>query len=252
MGEYSMAGLHLQLVGPFAVYRRGGVLSPTQAGNRRARRLLALLAIHSGCTVSVYTIVGTLWDESTPRDPVPNVATLVSRLRARLGPGVVQGDRRGGYRLDAAVTVDLHVAGVLVSEARALLADRRPGPAFAAAGQALTLLEPSSVLTDESGADWAEPARRLHERRLCLARHTAATAALAVGDVPAALAVADAAITADRLDEAAYRVMMAAYQANGEPARALLAYERLRTTLAEELGTDPAPATRGLHRAILG
>jgi DNA-binding SARP family transcriptional activator len=181
MLERSMTGLHLRLVGPFAVCRRDLVLAPREAGNRRARRLLALLAVHAGHTVAVDAIVGTLWDAAPPRDPVPNVATLVSRLRARLGPWVVRGDRRGGYRLDAAVPVDLHVASGLVTDSLALLAGRRPGAALVAACRALAMLEASSVLTDEGGADWAEPARRLHERLLRQARQTAGTAALAYG-----------------------------------------------------------------------
>ena len=39
--------------------------------------------------------------------------------------------------------------------------------------------------------------------------------------------------------------------AAGEPARALVAYEALRGTLAGELGADPAPQTQELHLAIL-
>jgi DNA-binding SARP family transcriptional activator len=44
---------------------------------------------------------------------------------------------------------------------------------------------------------------------------------------------------------------MRADHAAGEPARALQTYERLRTTLATELGVDPAPATRAVHMTIL-
>jgi DNA-binding SARP family transcriptional activator len=44
---------------------------------------------------------------------------------------------------------------------------------------------------------------------------------------------------------------MRAYHMAGEPARALSAYERLRTTLATELGIDPSAPTRDLHVAIL-
>jgi hypothetical protein len=66
-----------------------------------------------------------------------------------------------------------------------------------------------------------------------------------------ALRYARAAVAADPLDEAAYRGLMQAYALTGEPARALAAYEELRTTLAAELGVDPTRATRDLHVAIL-
>jgi DNA-binding SARP family transcriptional activator len=44
---------------------------------------------------------------------------------------------------------------------------------------------------------------------------------------------------------------MRAYAASGEPARALHAYHQLRGFLADELGLDPAPATRELFVTIL-
>ena len=79
----------------------------------------------------------------------------------------------------------------------------------------------------------------------------AARAALATADPATAAAAAQAAITADPVDEIGYRLLMHAFQASGEPARALAAFEQLRETLATELGTDPAPQTRELHVAIL-
>jgi DNA-binding SARP family transcriptional activator len=83
------------------------------------------------------------------------------------------------------------------------------------------------------------------------ARNTAATAALEIGDARTAIAVAEAAVTVDPFDEIAHRVLMLAHHANGELAHALLTYERLRATLADELGIDPTPATRDLHLALL-
>src|SRR5205823_2131906 len=53
------------------------------------------------------------------------------------------------------------------------------------------------------------------------------------------------------LDEEAYRAAMRAHHAMGDPPAALKRYERLRTVLAEELGTDPAPETQDLHLAVL-
>jgi DNA-binding SARP family transcriptional activator len=72
-----------------------------------------------------------------------------------------------------------------------------------------------------------------------------------VGDHPRALAHARAATTTDPFDEPAWRTVMRAHVIAGEPAAALTAYEQLRTTLADELGTDPAPETQSLHLAIL-
>ena len=83
------------------------------------------------------------------------------------------------------------------------------------------------------------------------ARLAAAQAALAASDPDLAVRHAQAAMTADALDEAAHRWYMSAATAAGEPARALAAYAVLRERLAEDLGADPAPQTRQLHLAIL-
>ena len=87
------------------------------------------------------------------------------------------------------------------------------------------------------------PARRStsHPRRPA---HRAPAAALAVGDPASALTFAEAAVAEDPFDEPAVRLLLKAASAAGEPARGLAAYERLRRTLADELGTDPAPETR--------
>jgi hypothetical protein len=65
-----------------------------------------------------------------------------------------------------------------------------------------------------------------------------------VGDHARALAHADAATTVDPLDEAAWRAVMAAHTAAGEPAAALAAYERLRQTLARSSAPTPRPRAR--------
>lgn len=65
-----------------------------------------------------------LWPDRPPRDPSANVATLVSRLRARLGPDVVRGGRQG-YRIGdpSEVRVDVDDATELVARAGRRLAE---------------------------------------------------------------------------------------------------------------------------------
>ena len=75
--------------------------------------------------------------------------------------------------------------------------------------------------------------------------------ALRAGRPRRAQVLAEAAIAADPLDEGACRLLMRACVAAGEPARAILAYQRLRTTLATELGIDPTVESSDLHVAIL-
>jgi DNA-binding SARP family transcriptional activator len=219
-------------------------------GSRKARTLLALLTVEHGRTVPMDRLVLTLWERTPPTRPAENVATLVSRLRTRLGPGVIVGDR-SGYRLGEAPRVDLFEAASLVGMAERDLSAGEAGPALARALAALALIDDAVILADHPSAAWSAPAHALHAGLLRRGRGTVAEAALLEGDPRTAVEAAEAAVRADPLDEAAFRLLMSAYEAGNEPARALLAYERLRRTLDRELGVSPAPATRDLHTAIL-
>ena len=238
------------LVGGFTV-RAGAWFGPVLAvGSRKARTVLALLSVDGGRLVTVDRMIDALWADAPPRHPAANVATLVSRLRAGLGPAAVDGDRTG-YRLGAGLRVDLDHAAGLVAEAEDRVDRGQPARAVTVAGAAREMLEGGPVLADQPEAAWGDPARVRHADLTRRARHAAAAAALGIGQARPALAAAEAAVRDDPFDEAAYRCLMRAQVLVGEPARALLAYERLRGALARELGVDPAPATRELHLMIL-
>ena len=76
-------------------------------------------------------------------------------------------------------------------------------------------------------------------------------AAASTGDHGRAAELADDAIADDALDEEAVRTLMRAHVAAGSSARALAAFDRLRTTLVETLGADPSPESEALHVDIL-
>ena len=242
----------VRLAGAFGVSRNGAPQDGALGGSRKARRLLMLLAAHRGRLVPVDRVVEVLWPERPPQRPVRDVATLVSRLRATLGPDVVVGGR-AGYRLGdpPAVRIDLDEAGRLIEESRARLAAGDSRLAAAAGRRACDLLGAGPALTDEPDDRWVADVRFEHAELVRAARHHTGEAMVRAGDALAAAELAEAAIRADRFDEVAYRVLMAAYQKSGEPARALTAYERLRADLAESLGVDPAPETRSVHMALL-
>ncbi len=244
--------LRVRLLGTFAVERDGVALPAAEVGSRKARTVLKILAGHRGRTVSMHLLVASLWGDASPADAAANVATLVSRLRAALGAGVIDGSR-AGYRLltGSSVVVDLDEAAELVAEADARLGSGQPALATVAADAASALLGPGTVLEDEPDADVAGEAGREAERLSRRARSACWRAAAAVGDHRRALAVATDATAADPLDEEAHRAIMLAYHRLGEPGEALAAYERLRTVLVEELGADPGPETERVYRAVL-
>jgi DNA-binding SARP family transcriptional activator/tetratricopeptide (TPR) repeat protein len=239
------ARLTITVAGTFGVTRDGAALADHEIGSRKARLLLYVLASHRGRPVALPSIVAALWGDRPPARPADNVSTLVSRLRATLGPEAIAGDR-DGYRLGEAVRVDLDLAQRHLAEARRRQ-PTEPALARAAAEAAIQLVEAPAA----EGPDWAEDVRIEAAQIAAAARLIAAETALGLGDPRGAIGQAEAVIAADAFDEHAYRLVMRGQAAVGAPARALAAYEQLRGLLADEFGVDPAPETRDLHLAIL-
>ncbi len=218
-------------------------------GSPKARRLLALLAARHGEVVAPELLVEALWAARAPAQPERNIATLVSRLRAQLGADAIRGDHRG-YRLGA-LRVDVDEAARLATEAGRRLDAGTPALASAAAARAIALLGSGSALVGEPDVEWVDAVRGHVRGLLRTVRHRGAEAALRTGAGRAAADLAAAAVADDRFDETAHCLLMRAYQAIGEPTRALEVYGELAAALREELGVEPAPQTRRVHLAIL-
>jgi DNA-binding SARP family transcriptional activator len=52
--------------------------------------------------------------------------------------------------------------------------------------------------------------------------------------------------------ETGYRILMESLERRGNVAEALLAYDRLRVLLRDELGITPSPAVQSVHQRLLG
>jgi DNA-binding SARP family transcriptional activator len=239
----------IRLMGGLAVAHGGQKWDGPLLGSRRARILLALLAVENGRLTPVHRIVETLWPTTLPRSPIANVATLVSRLRAKVGADLIVGGRHG-YRIGDHAGTDLNAARELVAAAVACLDSRAYLTAREASERALGLLR-DEVLPELNDETWVVTVRAQRRHLLQRARNAGAESALHGGDPWAAVANAELAIVADPYDETACRTLMLAFGRAGEPAQALLAYERLRRVLVRDLGVDPAPPTRAVFLSIL-
>ncbi len=244
-----ISGVAFRLVGTFRVAVDGSAVE--QVGSAKARRLLALLVVERGHNVSIDRIAAALWESTPPERAAENVATLVSRLRRVLGPGVVHG-ARGSYRLGdgAGIWVDLDAAEDLATRAEGSIRTE-PAVALAASRRALDLIGGGELVENEPDAEWTYLPRLQLSRLLRRVRRLYAEAALDVGEFDAAQDIAEQALTTDPLDEAAGRALMRALHHRGEPAAALAVFDRLRRVLDGELGSTPAPETRAIHLAIL-
>jgi DNA-binding SARP family transcriptional activator len=244
------AMIDVQVFGAVRVRTLHGPLDRRSCGGVKHWRILQLLAVHK--VLSKAGLAELLWDGDPPSGYVTTVESYVSVLRRRLDPTArarnsVVITRTGGYELDdSRVAVDLWDFDRLLVRAEAL----------PAAG-ALPLLERAlalaghPLLAEEESLSWANDMRERYRSRVVGAATTAAEHALAMGAVRRALKLSTRATDLDPLAENAWRVRMSALHSAGDRAGALRCFHSCRQILSDELGVEPAPATRELFVRIL-
>ncbi len=226
--------------------RRGGRPVPVPSGRRRA--VLAALLMGAGQPVSTDRLVDAAWGEHAPAHPRAAVHTVVSRLRACLGPGVPLEPASSGYALRVPEeAVDATRFGALCDRAARLPA----GAAAQVLDSALALWR-GPAYVEFAGRDFARAeAARLEEARAAAVERRAELA-LDLGAPATAVHLLGALLSADPLREHAAAVLMTALYASGRPADALDRFGQLRVRLADELGIDPSPELQHLQLQILG
>lgn|GEM_PF-5893899 len=238
-----MGDLRVRLLGGLLVEGR----RPNEVGSRKARTLLAALAVARRSPVAVDVLAEVLWGDELPARPAEQVGVLVSRLR-----GVIGSERLprfdAGYALEPD-WVDLAELEEGIDAAERAVATGDALSARLAATLALDLAR--GPLLPEEGSPWFDGPRASVARSVAATRLLAAEAALVSGDAAGAVALAAGGLDYDPYDEAALRALMRGHVASGRPASALAAYVTTRTRLAEDLGVSPTAETEALHDQVL-
>jgi DNA-binding SARP family transcriptional activator len=122
--------------------------------------------------------------------------------------------------------------------------------------EAARLLERAVRLTrqpflPESDRDWVRDRRTGLRAVRVRALAALCEAQLAAGRAGDAATVATELVELDRFNEPAHRLLVTALARGGNRAQALVAYERCRRLLADELGVDPSPETKTTYLALL-
>lgn len=246
--------VHVQLFGVTTVTTELGILPARSLGGAKPRQILEILALSAGTPVPKDRLADTLWEGRPPRSWVGTLESYVCVLRQALG--LSHGRSSGlntvwhGYVLDPeVVSIDLTQFRSAVRAATATLDD----PAACLHGlQAAIELVRGELLAGEPYASWAVAEREVVRREVASAAATAAAQAMALGRQALARQLAQVAVDHDPFAEEAWRILMESSRATGRRSEALRAYLELRTLLADELGTDPAPETQDLYADILG
>ncbi|NUR09361.1 MAG: hypothetical protein HOQ22_08395 [Nocardioidaceae bacterium] len=216
----------------------------------RQRQILEILAVNAGTPVSKDRLAELMWEGDLPGSYTGTLESYVCLLRRVLG---LTGARRsalvtldGGYCLGREVQVDVQEFDALVRESQtAGCAD-----SVRLALQALDLVT-GPMLASEPYAEWAERARERFVLALTAACEAAAGRANALRLYNDAVRLATSAVQADPLCEAAWQHLVRAHWLAGRRGEAMRTYERLRTTLAEELDEPPSSSSRELYLAVL-
>jgi predicted ATPase/DNA-binding SARP family transcriptional activator len=231
------------------------LLSRVSYGNReitgsRLQCLLALLAEdpHVGCSTS--RLADELWPDEQPEHPVKALQILVSRARARLGPGLIV-STPAGYRLALAedqIDASAVLLGASESEKRSQAGDHLGALRQAEAGLALC---EGAEGWDSAGTD---PLSALRAARVPAYRSLLRSRALAlsrVGRRAEALGPLGEQIRRNPRDEEVLAELLRSEAATAGPAAALARYADYQERLRDDLGTDPGPALQGVHQELL-
>jgi DNA-binding SARP family transcriptional activator/energy-coupling factor transporter ATP-binding protein EcfA2 len=247
--------MRYRVLGPLEVEADDG---PVALGGPKERLLLALLLARPDQVVSVEALVRGLWGEQPPPTAAKTLQSHVKRLRRALEPGRVRGaagevlvTRQPGYVLRVAPgALDAARFEELTATARRALADGAAGAAGSMLREALGLWR-GQAFEEFLDSDVAVAAAdRLGELRL-VAVEDRVEADLRLGQHRELVAELEGLVRDHPLRERLWSQLLLALYRSGRQADALLAYQRARSILVEELGIDPGTELRRLHAAIL-
>lgn len=246
-------GVDFGVLGPLQVNIHG---VPVPLGTPKQRAVLAVLVMSRNRPISSDTLVGAAWEQFPPPEPKASLHSYISNLRKLISSGgsdgrMILASAPPGYRLT--VTDDGCDVGRFV-------AAKNAGVQAAAAGQ----FEQASSHLSAALAQWRGPvlddlrdfefvgpfATALVEDKVVV--HTAhAEAEIACNRGHAVIGALESLVVEHPYREPLWMQLITAYYVSERQSDALDAYQRLRTTLAEDLGIDPGPTVRALSERIL-
>ncbi len=240
----------IQLCGRLSVEVDGVQLSDRLRG-RQVRLLLAYLLLNRFRHVGRDELIGAVWPDRAPVSQDAAMRTLLSRLRSAVGGSALAGRDELILALPEPVWVDFEAAATELQRAVQALDHGDARSAWALAQVPLNIA--SRGLLPGAQARWLESHRReLGDIRL-QALEVIGRAGLRIGgaQLTSAERAARTLIESEPYRESGYVLLMEALAARGNVAEAMRVFERLRTLLRDELGTNPSPEAIAAHERLL-
>jgi len=240
----------IQLCGRFVVNIDGSRIEDTLPG-RKGRILFAYLVLNRGRALPRDELLMAGWGADAPAEARNALSVLLSKLRHGVGEDRLQGRTEIELLLPQTTFVDVEAALEGAHRAETCIATERWAEAWGPAGIAYHVA--TRPFLTGLDAPWIDEWRhRLAEVRL---RGLECFAAAGLGLGGPALAQAEerarmlTALAPYR--ETGHGILLEALERRGNIAEALLAYERLRFLLRDELGIAPSPTLQAVHRRLL-
>jgi DNA-binding SARP family transcriptional activator/tetratricopeptide (TPR) repeat protein len=240
----------IQLCGRLSV-EIDGIQLATRLRGKQVPLLLAYLLLNRSRHVGREELIGALWPDQAPRSQDAALRTLLSRLRSALGPEALAGRDELILALPDPVWIDLEAATIELERSQQALAQGDARGAWALAQVPLNIA--SRGLLPGSQADWLEPRRRELADVQLQALEVVGRSGLRVGgsQLVSAERAARNLIELEQYRESAYVLLMEALAARGNVAEGMQVFDRVRTLLRDELGTNPSPETIAAHERLL-
>ncbi|CAL9327123.1 Transcriptional regulatory protein EmbR (plasmid) [Streptomyces sp. enrichment culture] len=250
--------MKIRILGPLAIAPIGTVsarLAP------KPRKILALLLLNANRIVSTASLMTELWGETPPKSATTTLQTYVLHLRKALGalwdvelPDIAKNvltTHTNGYMLSVPPgTVDLHVYDELVAAGRRAMDEGEIEGGAACFAEALALWSGPPLADVPIGRLLEAEVMRLEEDRLGILEDRIAVD-LRLGRHHQLLGELTSLSVQQPFHEGLHEKFMLALYRSGRRHQALDVYQRLRTSLVNELGIDPSPQLQRLHQSVL-
>jgi DNA-binding SARP family transcriptional activator/tetratricopeptide (TPR) repeat protein len=219
--------VRIEVLGRFRVVAGAREIAEGQWPARRARELVALLALADGHRLARDRVIEQLWPHLGADAGAANLRKAAHHARRALGAPEALVLRAGRVELFPGRAVSVDVAQFLRDAERALRDSNPDACARASAGCA------GELLPDSPYEAWTqEPRRQVHARLCELLRRSGQWERL---------------FEVEPTDEAACRELIRAAIDAGQRHAAIRLYERLRIAIVRELGMQPDAETRALY-----
>ena len=242
--------MRFSLLGPLIVADSAG--DCVAVPGPRLRVLLAALLMHANIPVAAGELAELVWDGSPPPGGVATLRSYVRRLRAAVDPQAARISANGPGYVIRVVQAELDILEfeALCRDSRAAARAGAWADASAAAVRALGLWRAAPLLDVPAEALRSEFVPRLERLRLQVLEDRF-DAGLRLGQckelIPGLLEVT----ARHPLQERFQAQLMLALASAGQRAQALGVYQQARQVLIDELGIEPGPDLRDIHRQIL-